>query len=122
MYLPTNSVGGFSSPHLLQHLLFVDLLMTVILRGVRWYLVVVCFILVLLFCFLGPHTRHIEVRSLGVKSELQLPAYTTDTATPDLSGICNLYHSWWQHRILNPLSEARGQTCIFTDTSWIHFH
>ena len=30
-----------------------------------------------LFVFLGPHPAHMEVPRLGVKSELQLPAYTT---------------------------------------------
>ena len=29
------------------------------------------------FFFLGPHLQHMEVPRLGVKSELQLPAYTT---------------------------------------------
>ena len=33
----------------------------------------------------GPHTRHMEVPRLGVEKELQLPAYTTATATRDLS-------------------------------------
>ena len=39
-------------------------------------------------CFsfiLGPRPRHMEVPRLGVKSELQLPAYTTATALPDSS-------------------------------------
>ena len=46
---------------------------------------------------------------LGVKSELHLLAYTTATAIamPDLSHICDLYHSFHQHQILNSLSEAR---------------
>ena len=35
--------------------------------------------------FLGPRLQHIKVPSLGVQSELQLPAYTTATATPDPS-------------------------------------
>ena len=35
------------------------------------------------FFFLGPYLLHMEVARLGVKSELQLPAYTTATATPD---------------------------------------
>ena len=34
-----------------------------------------------LFCFLGLHPCHMEVPRLGVKSELQLSAYTTATAT-----------------------------------------
>ena len=61
-----------------------------------------------------------EVPRLGVKSELQLQAYTTATATPDPSCICNLHHSSGQHRILNPLSEVRDGTCILMDTSWVH--
>ena len=56
-----------------------------------------------------------EVPRLGVKSELQLPAYTTATATQDPSHICDLRHSSPQHRILNPLSEAG----IETASSWI---
>ena len=56
-----------------------------------------------------------EVPRLGVESELQLLAYTTATATMDLSHICDLCRSLQQHRILNPLSEARNQTRILTD-------
>ena len=48
-----------------------------------------------------------EVPRLGVKSELQLLTYTTATATWDPSRGCDLYHSSWQHRILNPPSEAK---------------
>ena len=40
----------------------------------------------------------------------------------DPSRICNLYHSSWQHRILDPLSEARDRTYILMDTSRIPFH
>ena len=57
--------------------------------------------------FLGPHPWHMEVPGLGVESELQLPAYTTVTAMPDPSCVCNLHHNSWQHQILNPLSEVR---------------
>ena len=59
---------------------------------------------------------------LGVQSELQLPAYATATAMPDLSRICDLCHSSSQWQILDPLSGARDRTCILMDTSWVHFH
>ena len=51
-----------------------------------------------------------EVPRPGVESELQLPAYTTATAMPELSCICDLHHSLWQCQILNLLSKARDQT------------
>ena len=35
----------------------------------------------LFFVFVGPHPWHMEVPRLGVESELQMPAYTTATAT-----------------------------------------
>ena len=60
-----------------------------------------------------------EVYRLGVQLELQLPAYTTATATPDPSHICHLHCSLQQRLILNPLSKARDQTCIFMDTSCV---
>ena len=52
---------------------------------------------------------HMEVPGLGVESELQLPAYTTVTATTtqDPSLICNLHGSSWQRWLSNPESEAR---------------
>ena len=67
----------------------------------------VLLLFIYLFCFSGPHPRHMEVPRLGVQSELQLPAYTTATATPDSSHVCNIHHSSQEHQILNPLSEAR---------------
>ena len=74
------------------------------------------------FAFLGLHPAHMELPRLGVKSELHLPAYTTATATSDPSCGCDLHHSSWQCRILNPLSEARDWTCILMVTSWVCYH
>ena len=60
-----------------------------------------------------------EVPSLGFESKLQLPAYTTATATAELSHISDLGCSLEQCQILHPLSEARDRTHILTDTSWV---
>ena len=62
-----------------------------------------------------------EIPSLGVESELLLPAYTRTTAKPDLSRICDLHHSSRQCQILNPLSEARDRTSNLIVPSWIRF-
>ena len=59
------------------------------------------------FFFKWPHLWHTEVPRLEVESKLQLLAFTTATATWDLSSICDLHHSSQQHRILNQLSETR---------------
>ena len=60
------------------------------------------------FHFLGLHLQHVEVPRRGVESELQLPAYTTATATRDPSpteqgqGLNPCPHGYWSGSI--PLS------------------
>ena len=72
------------------------------------------------FFLLGLCPWRMEVPRLGVKSELQLPAYAIATATQDPSHVCDgVHHSSWQYRILNPKSEARDQTCNLMVPSWI---
>ena len=58
-----------------------------------------------------------EVPRLGVELELPLLAYAIAIAMWDLSCVCDLYHSSWQHWILNPLREARDRTLILVDPS-----
>ena len=70
---------------------------------------------VIFFFFLGPHPKHMEVPRLGVKSELQLSAWATATATLDSKHICELQRSLLQCQILNPLIEARERT-VFSRT------
>ena len=69
-----------------------------------------------LFFFKWLHLWHMKIPGLGVESELQVPAYTIGTARADPSCICDLCSlQLWQCWIpLNPLSEARDQTCILT--------
>ena len=73
----------------------------------------------LVLSFLGLHSQHVEVPGLGVELELQLPAYTTATATQDLHHICNRHHSSWQD--LNPLSKAKDQIHILMDPCQVRY-
>ena len=66
--------------------------------------------------FLGPHPWHMEVPRRGVRSELQLPAYTTATATPDSSLVCDLHHS--SQQLPDPLTH-RARPGIEPSSSWI---
>ena len=61
-----------------------------------------------------------DIPRLRVESALA-EANTTAIATRILNRICNLHHSLWQCRILNPLSEAWDRTHVLMDTSRIHY-
>ena len=78
------------------------------------------FFFFLLFFFLAEACGISNARHQIGESELQLPGYSTATATWSLSYICNLHYSSRQHRIINPLSEARDQIHILMDTSRVY--
>ena len=80
------------------------------------------FVLLCLFVFLEPHLQPMESSRLEAELQLQLPAYTTATATWDPSHICNLYHSSWQCQLLNPRSKAKDRTHNLMDISWVCDH
>ena len=65
--------------------------MNAILEKIRVGILKLDFFLV----FLGPRPRHLDIPRLGVKLELQLLAYTTATATQNLSCVCDLQHISW---------------------------
>ena len=67
------------------------------------------------FFFLGQNLQHMEVPGLEVPLELQLPAYTTATATQDPSCDCDLRHSSWQ----GPTLTHGVRLGIEPATSWI---
>ena len=66
--------------------------------------------------FKRPCLWHVEVSRLGIKSVLQIQAYTTDTSIPYLSWIYDFHCSLQHHLILNPPSKARDQICLLMDT------
>ena len=87
-----------------------------------FWVFVFCGLFIIIFLFLGLHLWHMEVPRLEVYLELQLLAYTTSTAMPDPSHLCDLHRSSRQRRILNPLSEGRDQTRNLVVPNWILFY
>ena len=81
------------------------------------------------FFFLGLHPRHMEIPKQRVEWELQLSAYTTATATRDLSCICDLHHSsqhpWrWMGPGFEPMPPwmlVRFVTTVPLGTPWFSF-
>ena len=98
------------------------------------YIYVCVYIYIYAHIFLGQRPQHIGVLELGFESELQLPIYTTATATLDTSHICKVHRRLQQCQIIKLLSEARDRTYILVDTMlglltcratkgtpWMHF-
>ena len=69
------------------------------------------------FFFFQGCTCSLEGHRLGVESELQLQAYTTAKAIPNLGHIYDLHWSLQQCQIFNSPSKARDATHILTDTT-----
>ena len=71
------------------------------------------------FFFLGPQWRHMEIPGcmgqIGAAAASLSHSHSHTGSEP--SHIFNLHSSLWQCWILNPLSEARDQTCNLMDTS-----
>ena len=76
---------------------------------------------VIFFCFLGLYLQHVEVPTLGVESELQMPAYTTVRAMWEMSWVCDLHlhHSSQQCWMLDPLRKARDRTRVLRDNGLV---
>ena len=90
-------------------------MLIIVLRNLHSFF---CFVL---FCFRAAPRAYGSSQSIKAESELQVQAYATATAMPDLSHICNLHHSSRQHQILNPLSKATDRTRNLMVPSWIRF-
>ena len=72
------------------------------------------------FCFLGLHSRHMDVPRPGVESELQVPTYITATAQQQIQAASVTYTTaHGSARSLIQLSKARDQTSVLMDTSWV---
>ena len=77
--------------------------------------------LLVFYLFRAAPTAYVGSQARGLIEATAAGLLPIATAKPDLSCICDLHHRSQQCRILNPLSEARGQTRNRTVPIWIHF-
>ena len=103
-------------PYILKFFLSVHLFILHLELKELGFCLFACFLFIYFFvaAFMAYRSSQARVQ-VGAATE----AYTTATATPDLSCICDLCCGLWQLQIINPLIEARDWTCILLDTSWV---
>ena len=68
--------------------------------------------------FLGPLLLHMEFPGQGSNQSLTSSLHQSHSNAGS-SHFCKLHHSSQQCPILNPLSKARDQTCVFMDPSLV---
>ena len=71
------------------------------------------------FAFLWPRPQHMEAPRLGIELEPQLPPMTQPQQREILASSSTYTRSSQQCQILSPLREARDQTPVFMDPSWV---
>ena len=88
------------------------------------WLVILIFILFYVLIFLLFRATGVAYGSSQARGRMAATAAGLyhNQATPDPSCVWDLHNSSGQGQILNPLREARDQTRILIDTSWVRFH